>query len=132
MISNSIPAATVTTTATPTAASKTRGESAATERVRQDMPAGGKSSPVEQPHDANLQRARRVADALAKYLTDLANELQFRIDDATGNPVMTVYNTQTKTVVRQVPSEEVLAVSRYLQQEIDRQHADQLLNTRVK
>ena len=124
MISNAIPV----TTVTPTAASRNGGESTATERVRQDMPASGKSSPVEQQVDASLQQARRVAESL----TDLANELQFRIDDATGNPVMTVYNSQTKTVVRQVPSEEVLAVSRYLQQEMDRQRSNPLLDTRVK
>jgi flagellar protein FlaG len=128
MISNAIPV----TTVTPTAASRNGGESTATERVRQDMPASGKSSPVEQQVDASLQQARRVAEALAQSLTDLANELQFRIDDATGNPVMTVYNSQTKTVVRQVPSEEVLAVSRYLQQEMDRQRSNPLLDTRVK
>jgi len=128
MISNAIPV----TTVTPTAASRNGGESTAAERVRQDMPASGKSSPVEQQVDASLQQARRVAEALAQSLTDLANELQFRIDDATGNPVMTVYNSQTKTVVRQVPSEEVLAVSRYLQQEMDRQRSNPLLDTRVK
>jgi flagellar protein FlaG len=39
-------------------------------------------------------------------------DLQFQVDDTTGITVITVRDATTKEVVRQIPAEEVLAVSR--------------------
>ncbi|PLW68286.1 flagellar protein FlaG [Pseudohalioglobus lutimaris] len=126
MINSLIPvAAVVTTTAAPNRA----GGTAVAERVRQEMPVGGKTPPVDAHVSDTWQQARQAADVLARYLTDLSNELQFRVDDATGNSVVTVYNSETDSVVRQVPSEEVLAVARYLQDQIDQQRPQPLLNS---
>lgn len=109
----------------PAATTPQRTDEAARQQqpVRQDMPGGGKNSPLTGQSN-NLQQAGRVNESLTRYLNNLANELQFRVDDATGDSVMTIYNTRTNAVVRQVPSEEVLAMSRYLQEQLNQQAAE--------
>lgn len=41
----------------------------------------------------------------------LANTLQFEIDKGTGRTIVKIIDTETQTIVRQIPSEEVIAIS---------------------
>jgi flagellar protein FlaG len=69
----------------------------------------GESLPAERPANADVERAVR---RLEQFARDAQRDLQFQIDDATGITVITVRDAATKEVVRQIPAEEVLAVSR--------------------
>jgi flagellar protein FlaG len=47
-----------------------------------------------------------------KALAPVARNLQFSIDDATGRSVVKVVDSSTNEVIRQIPSEELLAITR--------------------
>jgi len=45
---------------------------------------------------------------------NLDSDLQFRVDDSTGTNILTVLDGQTGEVIRSFPSEESLAIARYI------------------
>lgn len=63
---------------------------------------------------ANRQRLQAAVDAANKFLQPVARNLQFSIDDDSGKTIVKVIDTETDKVVRQIPSEEMLAISRAL------------------
>jgi flagellar protein FlaG len=74
------------------------------------------SRQAEAPEPADVEAA--VA-RIAAFVSDFARELQFRVDDASGRTVITVRNSTTDEVVRQIPSEEVLALAARIAQTTD-------------
>ena len=48
------------------------------------------------------------------YLKSAGREVAFHVDDATGTTVVTVRETATGTVIRQIPNEEVLQLARHI------------------
>jgi flagellar protein FlaG len=69
----------------------------------------GKSLPPVRLAAADIERAVRALEEISR---ESQRNLQFQVDDATGITVITVRDATTKEVVRQIPAEEVLAVSR--------------------
>ena len=55
-----------------------------------------------------------VVSDLNKFVQTVRRELQFSVDEDTGRFIVTVFNTDTDEIVRQIPSEEVLAISSFL------------------
>lgn len=68
------------------------------------------SSPV-QP--AELEAA---IDKMRNHAQNLDRELQFQVDSDTGRTVVTILNSQTQEVVRQIPSEEVLELTKKIEE----------------
>jgi flagellar protein FlaG len=70
----------------------------------------GKSLPAARAAaaDADLERAIRK---LNERLAASQRNLSFRVDEGSGRTVITVVDSTTQQVIRQIPSEEVLAVS---------------------
>ena len=68
---------------------------------------------VDIQYDAN--EMRQSLQSAIKFLNDQvstkAQGLGFSYDESTKNPVITVRNTQTGQVVRQIPSEDVLRIA---------------------
>lgn len=77
-----------------------------------DQPVGG-GAPAKAEHKANLEEATK---ALQEYLKGLPSDLQFRQDEDSGKSFFKVVNPVTREVIRQVPSEEVLAMARKLKE----------------
>lgn len=82
------------------------------------------STPVELPAKA-VQQAREAVDADSlRHATEKINQtirmmnsnLQFTVDEDTGMDVVKVVDTETKEVIRQIPSEETLAIAKALDQ----------------
>ncbi|MCK4710310.1 MAG: flagellar protein FlaG [Gammaproteobacteria bacterium] len=48
---------------------------------------------------------------LNKIVQTIQRDLQFSVDDDSGKTVVTVLDTHTKEVIRQIPTEQVLALS---------------------
>ncbi len=68
----------------------------------------GKQKPV----DSNtLQQA---VDQANETIQNLSNELQFSVDQGTGEYVVKIVDKQTNEVVRQIPSKEMLEISKRL------------------
>ena len=57
-----------------------------------------------------------VVSDLNNLVRDLHRELQFTVDDKSGDTVIKVVDRETDEVVRQIPSEEVMRMRRHLQE----------------
>lgn len=78
-------------------------------------PAGGSTETTQvAPVDTRtaVQAAARQIDS---YLKSVGRQVEFRVDDDTNTTVVTVRNTATGEVVRQIPSEEALQLARHLE-----------------
>jgi len=63
------------------------------------------------PQDVNTA-VRAAAQQIDSYLRSIGREVEFRVDDDTGMTVVTVRETATGDVIRQIPNEEVLQLAR--------------------
>ncbi|MDB5799880.1 MAG: hypothetical protein JWL63_819 [Rhodocyclales bacterium] len=79
-----------------------------------------RDAPAEQPVPPEAVAANpptrdqldRAMGEVRKALAPVARNLQFSIDDATGRSVVKVVDAVTNEVIRQMPSEELLAITR--------------------
>lgn len=60
-----------------------------------------------------------VVSQLQDYVQSIQRDMQFHIDDATGRVIVQVIDSNSKEVVRQIPSEEMLAIARHLADAIE-------------
>jgi flagellar protein FlaG len=56
----------------------------------------------------------QAAQRVEKFVQTLSSDLQFSVDEASGSNVVRVVDRSTKEVIRQIPSEEMLAIARAL------------------
>jgi flagellar protein FlaG len=63
------------------------------------------------PEPETLDVAKAV-ERLNELSQSARRNLHFRVDEQSGRTVITVVNTATAEIVRQIPAEEVLAVAR--------------------
>jgi flagellar protein FlaG len=63
------------------------------------------------PSATEVKAAARQIEA---YMRTLGRSLEFRVDDATGRTVVTVRDSSTGDVVRQIPTEQVLRIAESL------------------
>ena len=75
----------------------------------QDLPAKREAAP---PPDISAAVGR-----LNELMAERQRNLSFHVDEASGRTVITVLDATTSKVVRQIPSEEVLALARALELE---------------
>jgi flagellar protein FlaG len=75
------------------------------------VPPGGNASPPQVAEAADLSRA--VA-ALNRFLADSQRSFRFQVDDDSGRTIVRIVNPETGELVRQIPSEDVLAAARAL------------------
>ncbi len=64
----------------------------------------------------SLAEARKLAEEGNKILENVQRNLQFKIDDSTKQVVMSIVDKKTGEVIKQIPSEEVLALAQRLQE----------------
>ncbi len=96
-----------------------------TQRIRSIEPVSASVQTVEaaslsvQPQVATVQleQVQRALERLKQSIKPtLANSLEFQIDQSTGKTLVKITDTETNTVVRQIPSEELLIIARALDQ----------------
>lgn len=79
--------------------------------IQAAAPANGTpNNPAEPNREALLQAVDEVRNAIKP----VAQDLLFSIDDDTGRTVVKVVDASTDEVIRQIPSEEVLAIAKAL------------------
>lgn len=70
------------------------------------------------PPAKDVQASRQQLDEAVKAVNDFVksvnNSLQFSVDDDTGKTVVKVIDSVTKEVIKQFPSEEMLAIAKAL------------------
>lgn len=75
----------------------------------QPEPAQPAATPAAAPSKEQLDQAM---GEVKKALAPVARNLQFSIDDETGRSIVKVVDASTNEVIRQFPSEELLAITR--------------------
>lgn len=98
-------------------------------QARQAEAAGGKLLPVSATAaDALSPRAAdQLGDAVAtleSYLQNVSRSLRISVDEEAGTTVITVVDQATDEVVRQIPSEEVLALARFMAEQLQSQEGE--------
>lgn len=71
---------------------------------------------VQKPAPApSAEEVREAADKINKVLQSLvSSNLQFSVDQDSGQTIVRVVDTETKDVIRQIPNEEALAIAKSL------------------
>lgn len=96
-------------------------DSAATATAGGNPPATGKDlPPASGLQTGNAETRSREVRETVQNLNDFVQRqdraLQFEIDDVTGDTVIKVMDSATDEVIRQIPSEELLALARRMMQ----------------
>ena len=68
------------------------------------------------PADAATEAIERTVAALSQMLEQTNVGLQYRVDDNTGDVVVSVINRDTGDVIRQLPPEQILKMRQQLQE----------------
>jgi flagellar protein FlaG len=71
--------------------------------------ANAHAAPIEAPTPEQIKQAIEVANRALKSVT---NNLEFALDPSTGKTVVSIIDAGTQEVIRQIPSEEMLAIAR--------------------
>jgi len=66
----------------------------------------------------------RVVSELEAYVQNAQRNLDFQVDDRTGRVVVKVIDATDDSVIRQIPSEEMVAISQRLQDYLDKSQMD--------
>lgn len=57
-----------------------------------------------------MQAVTQIAD----YVQSISRDLQFRVDEQIGTTVITVVDSETDEIIRQIPAEEAVSLARYI------------------
>ena len=74
------------------------------------------STDAERSSDAEELDMAQTVNRLNDLIQTVRRELRFSVDDASGDTVITVIDSETEEVVRQIPPEEVLTLVAHLQE----------------
>jgi flagellar protein FlaG len=66
------------------------------------------------PADATVEELKKAVNAVNKSLDSRSQAIEFSIDDTDKRPIIKVVDQQTKEVIRQIPTEEMLDIARAL------------------
>lgn len=64
--------------------------------------------------ELSQEALEKVVSQLNAYIQNTQRDVDFSVDDATGRVVVKVIDSESEEVIRQIPSEEMLAISRHL------------------
>ena len=103
-------------------AATSTGEVASGSAPRQLPADGGNARPAEAQAVRQQESAERVREAtrdVSDYIQTVSRSLQISVDDELGSPVVQVLDTETDEVIRQIPTEEVLEIARFLRGSVE-------------
>ena len=103
----------------------TGGQVVATERL-----AAVRSATAERV-EVSQEAVERVVSELKDYVQNSQRNLDFQVDDVTGRVVVKVIDSNSDTVIRQIPSEEILALSRRLADSLEDSQKGMLLEIKA-
>ena len=79
----------------------------------QNLPASGEALPQEAPKVSSSQ-LREAVDQINNFVQVVQRDLSFSVDEGSGKTIIRVVDSESGKLVRQIPSEEVLALATYL------------------
>ena len=72
------------------------------------------AAPAQAPLSSDA--VKKIASQINDFLKSSSSSLQFAVDDDTDKIVVRIVDSQTNEVIRQMPSEEMIAISKSLDQ----------------
>tara|TARA_R110002124_G_scaffold79336_2_gene211023 strand:+ start:13206 stop:13598 length:393 start_codon:yes stop_codon:yes gene_type:complete len=84
---------------------------------RQELPVGGNVSPEksdEQNRESSTVELAAAVSHISDHVQQISRDLQFKVDETTGSTVVTVIDSESKEIIRQIPREEAVALAHYL------------------
>jgi flagellar protein FlaG len=104
----------------PSQVSGNRG--AGTDAPRQVAASGGNAAPAParggSSRSASAQDVAQATRDISQYIQTVNRSLQISVDKALGSTIITVVDSETDEVVRQIPQEEIVAVARFIEQQL--------------
>jgi flagellar protein FlaG len=77
-------------------------------------PAGAPAARQEPQDAASVRELAQATRDISEYIQTVSRNLDIAVDDELGRTVITVLDAKTDEVVRQIPSEEIMAIARFL------------------
>jgi flagellar protein FlaG len=77
------------------------------------------------------QDLAKALDDLAKFVEKLGRDLNFRMDDQLDKTIITVLDSGTNQIVRQIPSEEVVSIARQINDSLQEIRAGLLMKDKA-
>lgn len=77
-----------------------------------DAAAPAQTTPAPAQVFASPEQVSRAVKEIQQAVGPVAQDLQFSVDNETGRTVVRIVDSATQQVIRQIPTEEVLAISR--------------------
>jgi len=74
--------------------------------------------PETQKAEISSEELQQAVAQLNESVQQIQRDLLFSVDDSSGRTVVRVVNTETEEVVRQMPTEEVLRISRNIKDQV--------------
>lgn len=69
--------------------------------------------------EVSQEALEAAVSQLRDYIQNAKRDMNFSVDDSTGRVVVKVIDSESKELIRQIPSEEMLAISRHLAETLD-------------
>ena len=102
---------------TPNAAPQSAGQTAQTRTAVEPVQTDNQSDKLNDKTNQNPASKDEVKNAvlkLEKFVSSTASDIQFSLDDDSGEPIVKVIDRSTKEVIRQIPSKEMLEIAQAL------------------
>ena len=73
------------------------------------------SRPSELELDFDLEVVERAAETVASFIENVSTSVRVAFDQQIDTPIFTVVDAETSEVIRQIPSEDLVAIARFLE-----------------
>lgn len=100
------------TVQTPVALADTYGQTKSLQQGESVGGARGQTSAAATNNAISPQELQKAVDSMNDFVRSLRNTLNFSIDKDTGRTIVKVIDQATDEVIKQIPSEEMLAISK--------------------
>ena len=82
----------------------------------QKLPVEGKTRPQVVPGSADI---REAVSEINEFVQTVQRDLSFNMDEASGQTVIKVIDSESGDLIRQIPSEEVLAIASHIRNTLE-------------
>lgn len=85
--------------------------------MRQNIPTGGNGLPTASENRSIAPGDTRLTKAVSRlndYIQHINRNIEFTVNEEVNRVIVKVYNLETAEVIREIPAEEVLNMSRFL------------------
>ena len=87
--------------------------------VAESASSDGKVLPPEtKEKEVSSEDLKQAVTELNQHIQNIERDLFFSVDDSSGRTIVKVVNSETEEVIRQIPSEEVLRISRSIHEQM--------------